>query len=189
MGLLRADGAPGVRALAEVPVKVLFLDVDGVLNSHRSAIAFGAMPWAHELPDVSKFDHIAVGLIRGIAEAAGADIVLSSAWRTCENWRDLGTALRLPIVDRTPSLLGPRGKEIAAWLDAHREVQEYAIVDDDADMLPEQLPHFVRTDMQEGLTFACAERLANLLGISIFDANHRGRALPAAGRTLRWDDA
>lgn len=169
-------------------MKVLFLDIDGVLNSHRSAIAFGAMPWSHELPDTGKFDHVAVGMIRGIAEASGTSIVLSSSWRTSSNWESIATALRLPIVDRTPQMLGPRGKEIAAWLAAHPEVQSYAIVDDDADMLPEQLPHFVRTDMTEGLTFACAERLANLLGISIYDANHRGRALPACGRTLDWSE-
>lgn len=170
-------------------MKVLFLDVDGVLNSHRSAIAFGAMPWAHELPDVSKFDHIAVRLIRGIAETAGAGIVLSSAWRQCDNWRDLGPALGLNITDRTPSLLGPRGKEIAAWLANHPEVERYAIVDDDGDMLPEQMPYFVHTNMREGFTFGCAEKLAALLNIRIYDVNHRGRTLPAEGRTLQWDDA
>ena len=168
-------------------MKVLFLDVDGVLNSHRSAIAYGAMPWAHELPDVSKFDHVAVGLIRGIAIASGAFIVLSSAWRTCSNWGMLGPALRLPIMDRTPRLLGPRGKEIAAWLADHPAVTQYAIVDDDPDMLPEQMPYFVKTHMHNGLTWQDAERLAELLGIRIFDAN-RGRPLSATGRTLQWDE-
>lgn len=167
-------------------MKVLFLDVDGVLNSHRSAVAFGGMPWAHQLPDVSRFDHVAVNLIRGIAEASGALIVLSSSWRTCSNWRELGPALGLEIADKTPSLLGPRGKEIAAWLD-DKEVERYAIVDDDADMLPEQMPFFVKTTMREGLTFDCADKLATLLGIRIHDANN-ARALPAEGRTLQWDD-
>lgn len=167
--------------------KALFLDVDGVLNSYRSAIAFGSMPWAHELPDVSKFDHVAVRLIRGIAETAGAQIVLSSSWRQCSNWPELGPALGMRITDRTPSMLGPRGKGIAAWLADHPEVERYAIVDDDGDMLPEQMPYFVKTNMREGFTWDCAEKLASLLGIRIFDVNV-GRPLPAEGRTLQWDE-
>jgi len=166
-------------------MRVLFLDVDGVLNSHRSALGMGGMPWAHELPDVRKFDHVAVGLVRGIAEAADAVIVLSSAWRTCDNWTDLGPALGLCITARTPSLLGPRGKEIAAWLAAHPEVERYAIVDDDADMLPEQMPFFVKTNMREGLTFDGAAKLAELLGIRLHDLS--SHPLPAEGRTLQWE--
>lgn len=167
--------------------RILFLDIDGVLASHRSAIAFGAMPWPHELPDVRKFDHVAVGLVRGIVKAAGASIVLSSSWRTAPEWVHLAPALRLPIIDRTPSLLGPRGKEIAAWLAEHPDVEQYAIVDDDADMLPEQKPFFVKTNMRDGLTFNCAMRLAGVLEVNILDA--RGSPLPAEGRTLQWGDA
>lgn len=167
-------------------MKVLFLDIDGVLNSHRSAVAFGGMPFdarAHR----HRFDDIAIRLIGGIAQTAGAIIVLSSSWRNDVSWTQIGPALGLHIEDRTPSLIGPRGREIAAWLDAHPEVERYAIVDDDADMLPEQMPYFVHTNMREGFTWACAEKLAELLGVSIFDVN-RGRPLPAEGRTLNWSD-
>lgn len=168
-------------------MKVVFLDIDGVLNSHRSAVAFGGMPFdavAHR----TRFDEVAVRLIGGIAETAGAQIVLSSSWRNDCNWRTIGPALGLTIVDRTPSYLGPRGKEIAAWLAAHPEVTNYAIVDDDGDMLPEQMPFFVHTHMQDGFTWACATKLAELLGVHIFDV-HRGQPLPAETKTLQWEDA
>lgn len=165
-------------------MKVIFLDIDGVLNSHRSAVAFGGMPFdvhAHR----GRFDEIAIRLIGGIAEVSGAQIVLSSSWRNDTNWEQIGPALGLAIVDRTPSMLGPRGREIAAWLAAHPEVTAYAIVDDDGDMLPEQRPYFVHTDMAEGFTWECALKLAELMGINIYDVR-RGQPLPAACKTLDW---
>ena len=160
-------------------MKVLFLDIDGVLNSHRTAIAFGGMF------GVDKLDPIAVRLVRGIVDTADACVVLSSSWRLTHDFRELGKQLDLPMIDRTPSLVGPRGKEIKAWLDGHPECTRYAIVDDDGDMLPEQTPYFVQTNMREGFTWASAERLCEVLGVRIYDVN-RGRPLAAEGRTLQW---
>lgn len=166
-------------------MKVLFLDIDGVLNSHRSMVAFGGAPH-HAADHRGRFDEVAVRLIRGITAAAGAKVVLSSSWRCDSEWREIGNALGIPLLDRTPSMLGPRGKEIAAWLAAHPEVESYAIVDDDGDMLPEHLPFFVKTTYQDGLTFACAEKLAGLLGIRIWDVNHPGQRAPVPTFTLEW---
>lgn len=45
-----------------------------------------------------------------------------------------------------------RGTEIQEWLDAHPEVEQYAIIDDDCDMLPEQMDNFFQTDGYVGLT-------------------------------------
>lgn len=151
-------------------MKILFLDIDGVLNSQRSAYAFGGFPF-----DVDKhrnrFDEVAIALVRNICTAAGAQIVLSSSWRTDKDWQRIGRSLNLPIVDRTPYLHpGPRGVEIAAWLAEHPEVECYAILDDDGDMLDEQRPFFVQTTHQDGLTFALAGRLAVLLGTLVEDA-------------------
>ena len=87
-----------------------------------------------------------------------------------------------------PSLLGCRGDEIAAWLTAHPKVKEWAIVDDDSDMLPEQLPRFVKTDGNEGLSFANFERLCAIFGINVHAcAPTRIRA----GNTVKlvWEDA
>lgn len=178
-----------MRTEKEAPSKVLFLDIDGVLNSHRTAIAFGGMPFrVHR--DRAMFDEVAIRLIAGIVKAAGAGIVLSSSWRLSDSrWADIGPALGLPIFDRTPSMLGPRGREIGAWLEAHPEVDTYAIVDDDPDMLPDQLPFFVQTDMHDGLTWTKAVRLADLLGVRIFDVNRGARMPVPAATALQWDDA
>lgn len=152
-------------------MKVLFLDIDGVLNSTRSAVALHGYPRVYAVEDGSCFDQIAVHLIRGLCAASGAKIVLSSTWRLSDQWERIGPALDLPIIDRTPSLLGPRGAEIARWLADHPEVEQWAIVDDDSDMLDGQLSRFVKTSHFDGLTWEPFSRLCELLGVNTYDCN------------------
>jgi hypothetical protein len=45
-----------------------------------------------------------------------------------------------------------RGEEIKDWLQKNQEVQEYAILDDDSDMLPEQMDKFYHCDGYFGLS-------------------------------------
>jgi len=45
-----------------------------------------------------------------------------------------------------------RGDEIKDWLDKHPEVEDYAILDDDSDMLPEQMDKFHHCDSWFGFT-------------------------------------
>ena len=157
-------------------MKVVFLDIDGVLNSHRTCIAFGGIPHTTADNGRSKLDEVAIRLIGGIVCAAGAVVVLSSTWRKHSDWLDYGPALDLPIVDRTPSGRGPRGQEIADWLATHPEVESYAIIDDDGDMLPEQKPFFVHTKYADGFIWNDALKLAKLMGVSIYDVNHPSKA-------------
>lgn len=166
-------------------MKVVFLDIDGVLNSHRTAVAFGGYP--HEVDGYHRamFDEVSIALIRGIVKAAEAKVVLSSTWRLTHSCELVGAALEMPIIDRTPSLLGGRGKEIKAWLDNHVEVTSYAIVDDDSDMLPEQSPYFVHTSQFDGLRWDDACKLAELMGVSIYDVNHPRLKQPAP--KLAWE--
>jgi hypothetical protein len=156
-------------------VKILFLDIDGVLNCHRTALAFGGYPFCAKRQR-NMFDEAAVTIIRGIVNRAGASIVLSSSWRLNSDWQEIGPAFDLPIIDRTPSLPGNRGTEIAAWLEKHPEVDGYVIVDDDSDMLDEQLPFFVHTNHADGFLFKHAELMANLFGINVWDVNRPGHS-------------
>jgi hypothetical protein len=48
--------------------------------------------------------------------------------------------------------LGMRGEEIKDWLQKNQEVQDYAILDDDSDMLPEQMDKFYHCDGYFGLS-------------------------------------
>ena len=157
-------------------MKVIFLDVDGVLNSEVS-----------REQDRNKFDnwmecevsesHIVN--LKKIVDETGAQIVLSSSWRFDHpkaTGRDfivdplmkiLDRKLKevgLDIIDVTPDLRGKiRGVEIQDWLDRHSEVEKFVILDDDTDMLEEQKPFFVNTTFKNGLTEELANKTIEIL--------------------------
>jgi hypothetical protein len=170
-----------------VRVKVLFLDVDGVLNSTRTCVAFGGYPM--ELTHMGAFDQVAIRLLQRLCDSAGVSVVLSSAWRLHCRHEDAGLAFGLPIIDRTPYLMGPRGLEINAWLAKRDDVERYAILDDDADMLPEQLTNFVQTDPHEGLSWQGYQKLCSLLGANPYEGQPRNRNWQQGGQTLDWSEA
>ena len=45
-----------------------------------------------------------------------------------------------------------RGQQIQDYVDAHPEITEYVIIDDDGDMLESQNDHFVQTDIEVGFS-------------------------------------
>lgn len=129
-------------------MKVLFLDVDGVLNSERDYEVVSDR-------DTSIFYRLnrkQIDMVHEIIKETGCKIVLSSSWRLMYGGRKALTCWGIPIHDVTPSLEGCRGAEIKAWLDAHPEVERYVIIDDDSDMLDEQLRHFEHTTFEHGMT-------------------------------------
>lgn len=157
-------------------MKIVFLDVDGVLNSPDFQIhRYQRGPGRHPI------DPECVAHLNALTSQTQARIVVSSTWRT------MGlTAIRrvlrahgvvAPIVGCTPSLVRrhesglaiatERGREIQAWLDTTRfRVERFVILDDDEDM-NDLLPHLVRTDFRAGLAaedvIRSLERLAQVL--------------------------
>jgi len=91
-------------------------------------------------------------------------ICISSTWknhfgikdkRTPEKWQDALLKLGFKngtYVGITETYRTLRGDEIKDWLDKHPEVEDYAILDDDSDMLPEQFNKFHHCDPWFGLT-------------------------------------
>jgi hypothetical protein len=161
------------------PAKVLFLDIDGVINSRRTVIATDGFPHDFSESGKKKFDWIAVGMIRDLCEREKASIVLSSTWRLMHSVHECANGLDLPIFDKTPSLPGVRGEEIRDWLDRHPEVEQYAIVDDNSDMLESQMEHFVQTSEEEGLSFSDYAALGRIL---------RGELGGVKRKALVWED-
>lgn len=151
---------------------IVFLDVDGVLNSHGSWIALGA-------PSKGGLDPVAVGLVRKLCDETDARIVLSSTWRLGGDLLDVKQRLARAgapqlcwlIVDRTPDFAGlagfddghRRGREIHSWRHGTGHRGPFVIIDDDADMLPEQLPHFVQTTFANGFRVAEYARALRIL--------------------------
>lgn len=171
--------------MADAGTRVLFLDVDGVLNSSRTCLTSGNFPHPHNYVERREmFDWAAIKMLQGLCRAAGVKVVLSSSWRLgmdAEWLAKFGAFLGLPIIDKTPSATSQhgRGHEIKAWLDNHVECTHYAIVDDDSDMLPEQRPLFVKTRHEDGLTWEPFTELCAIFGVNPWDCGQR--ALERAG--------
>jgi hypothetical protein len=168
-------------------MKVLFLDIDGVLNSRRSCVANYGYPHDFSQSNMRMFDVVALGLIQRLCQLHLIKVVISSSWRNHHPWQEIGKGLDLPVIDSTPRLVGPRGKEIAAWLEAHPEVETYAILDDDPDMLPDQQGCFVHTNGMEGLLFRDFLKLCAIFGVSAYDDGPAPRVLSA--KKLDWNEA
>lgn len=136
--------------------KVVFLDIDGVLNSESGE-------------DMRILDPKAVALLKKLIEKHRAVIVVSSVWRKLDWPNRIIKAFKKagweqpPIVDRTPILCSLRGEEIKLWL-SQNDVEVFVIIDDDTDMLPEQLNNFIRCHTDYGLTkkqIEAADRIFN----------------------------
>lgn len=142
-------------------MKVIFLDIDGVLN------CAGTTDRWPKNSGMLGIEPAKVKIFNNILRRTDARVVLSSTWRHDDDWLRTMKANGLHsryFIDRTPRmpLMGgaemmERGKEIQAWLDKHPEVTKYAIIDDDSDMLPEQ-PLF-KTSWQTGLTHKIADQV------------------------------
>ena len=89
----------------------------------------------------------------------GYDIVVTSTWRLDNNYKEClingGLRKGIEILGRTPRFSGqPRGAEIKAYLEEHPEILYYVIVDDEADILPEQCGHFIQTNGDTGFNLS-----------------------------------
>lgn len=147
-------------------MKVLFLDLDGVLNSFKTCDAQGGFPQSLNEEDRHKWDWACVQRIKEIINKTGCFVVLSSFWRTLYPVLEISTFFGFPILDATPvhrDYGSIRGDEIKEWLENNPEVTKYAIVDDSSDMLEEQSPYFVNTSLEDGLTSEDTEALISIL--------------------------
>jgi hypothetical protein len=155
-------------------MKVIFLDIDGVLN---------VIPQGHDKWGGIFHGHLVNNLKRLIDET-GAKIVITSTWRMgngLEGMIDMWKERNLPgeVIDITPNFMVHfnttlcRGKEIDAYLKEHPEIENYVIIDDDSDMEPHQLNNFVMTygntdhfdcvDFGYGLTKECTDWAIKIL--------------------------
>lgn len=151
-------------------MKVIFLDIDGVLN-HADWLT------EHRNFGLDHLDPAAVARVQRICDATGAHVVISSTWRlvySLGRLRDMlyERGLRARVVGETPHLPAQeRGDEIQLWLDrtpARRgwELDGIVILDDDRDMRHLD-PWLVRTAFATGITDADVERAVEMLSRSM----------------------
>lgn len=141
-------------------MKLLFLDIDGVLNSEQ----FYANKSNEQLL-AEPLDSACAIHVKSIIDATDAKIVLTSTWRGGWNkfsflctqegriLNDFFGSFGMTIYDKTPILPGRRAAEIRAYLDAcTEEVNGYCIIDDNdfswKDYHLER--HVVMTDFRNG---------------------------------------
>ncbi len=162
--------------------KIIFLDIDGVLNViGQGHDEFGQLFHKHFEDN-----------LRWIIDQTGAKIVISSSWRGSglNEMQRMWKVRDLPgeVIDITPFANDlvergvckfydevSRGMEINQWI-IDNNVQCYCIIDDDNDMLPNQMDNFVRTannsdhpdcvDIGFGLTKKCSEKAVEILNRS-----------------------
>lgn len=150
--------------------RLLFLDIDGVLNHSRFEDYDAYVNDSIETPGgfLSKYS---IKKLNEITDRSGAKIVLTSTWRPDKNivsyLKEAG--ITGEIVGKTPGLTStPRGLEINKWLRDNIGMFDrppsYAILDDDADMLLCHQNNYVHVDNAVGLTFNSVSRT-----LEIFD--------------------
>ena len=164
--------------------KILFLDIDGVLNTERQHDHCVEAGEAYVDNFGYAYDPVAVANLKRIVDETEVDIVISSSWKFwgLSTMQKLWASRELPgkVVDVTPNHVSDelllsvdlsimdmpagKGSEIKEWLDTKgNQVINYAILDDVPDMLPEQQSHFVQTDPRVGITKDDAEKIIEIL--------------------------
>jgi hypothetical protein len=134
-------------------MKVIFLDIDGVLNCNST-------------PNPRKFpfmvDPVLLKRLQRLMELTGAAVVLSSSWRFDPAGIFSAKHYRIPFIDTIPDLPDqPRCEEILAWLRIHPKVERYIVLDDEDDEL-DPLPLF-QPSRSTGLTNEIVEAAADYL--------------------------
>lgn len=142
-------------------MRVLFLDIDGVLNRRGTKERCGHYVGV---------DRVLSDRLLKWLNTTDVKIVLSSTWRTVrvqtfmpDAWQHLNDA-GIHWVDVTPDThdYSGRGVEINAWLTANPQCQAFAILDDIPVFLPDQMPRCVITDPDVGVTDDNIAQLAKL---------------------------
>lgn len=153
-------------------MKVIFLDIDGVLNCQSSK--------SREPGGCTGIDDARVKLLREIVDATGAKIVLTSTWQM--EWKPEGITSsgrylinklwreRLKIFSRTGKWnWNDRGQGIIDWIsNAPENVESWVVLDDeifDDYSRCGIMPHLVLTDFySDGLNETHVEKAIELLG-------------------------
>ena len=144
-------------------MRIIFLDVDGVLNSNKTTRRIDNFLFV----SVSK-----VKLLAEVVERTGARIVLSSSWRIQDSTvaRELFLRLRkellrynIPIYSMTPIFeKKSREEEIKNWL-LGKEVENFVILED-IEPMGSLVENCVFIDGKVGLSRVDAERAIKILG-------------------------
>lgn len=152
-------------------MKVIFLDVDGVMISEESFLLTMALGGRMVF-----FSRKAMKALKKVVRQTGAVVVLTSSWRPMpgyaptRSYEQFCTALQrngTPLHDRTPWLEDrehDRGDEIVTWMEEHQP-EAWVIIDDNDRFRshPELKERWVRIDPAHGFTPPDADKAIAIL--------------------------
>lgn len=165
--------------------KVIFLDIDGVLNSN-----FWNATHTKELSDGTLIDAEKVALLGGLMRRTGAQLILHSGWRfwydgDCKPLRAESARLSAMLADEGMTIAGVtpdltteeirrtkkfslvKAQEILAWVAQHPETTGWVVLEDLDLHNAEVARHQVMTDQTVGMTEADVETAVRILNNSL----------------------
>lgn len=159
-------------------VHIVFLDIDGVLNTDEFLCRVQSYPRGSEehADDGAYLDPRLVRRLDRLCREASAKVVVSSSWRLMDDFEDIRQwlaqkGLTAEVIGKTPYLPNAqRGTEIRYWLDVDGKrmgVSAYVVLDDGSDMDAVR-SRFIQTSDQEGLTDEQVDRAVQLLTEDVF---------------------
>lgn len=154
-------------------MKVIFLDIDGVLNSDRT-------------PNPRNFPYIVdpkpLGRLKKLIARTGAKVVLTSTWRLDPVGLLAAKHFGVPFMDVSPDMpKKARSEEVRCWLSDHPKVSRYAVIDDEDDEL-DGLPLF-QPSAKTGLTAEIVKGVERYLA-GKSDATMRASMIVRVGQNL-----
>lgn len=153
-------------------MKLIFLDIDGVLNSQQWHESEKCQSIGNSIQ--RHFDPYCIELLNQIVSQTQAKVIISSSWRfrPLMELKDIFTSIGFngKIYGKTPMVSSydtdspaPRGMEIQEWIeDNQRKFKSpfrYAILDDEQDFLENQQQHFFQTNPEIGLDLETSNRV------------------------------
>ena len=161
-------------------MKIIFLDIDGVLNSELYFRGYCRYPSTTIKHPQNHIDRGAVETLNTLIKNTDAKVVVSSTWRLSYSKEELQGFLNEfgfagEVIGVTPdysrALNTVRGNEILGWIrdndtllcKSYDAYAEYVILDDDTDMLFWQRNNFVHVDRYCGITPTIVRKATRIL--------------------------
>lgn len=153
-------------------MNIIFLDVDGVLNSINKLIEVYNKTNRPHSGYSYPFDEICLENLQILVRETNSKLVVTSTWRKDKEGREtLLNALKdyeldKEVIGYTPILLNEkRSVEIKKYLCTLKDRPNFIILDDDRNM-EELLPFLIKTDTRTGLTYENVQEAIKKLNLS-----------------------
>jgi len=164
-------------------IKIIFLDIDGVLNCNESKSRCGGF---------IGIDDSKVKCLAEIVKETDAKIVLCSSWKS--DWERInkseqgqpGNYLdkklrkeKLYVLDKTSDNGENRGEGIHNWIQAHSNIESWVVLDDEVFSDYEKfniMPHLIKTNfyaIQGGLLYKHVDHAIKILNNALNEISIR----------------